>query len=266
MTAGLPCAVIGDGEPVLLLHGLGGDRNQLLDLAASAFGHDHQVIAPDLRAHGQAQLPVAPEVLTFTQLTRDVENLLEDLETPPGLIVVGVSMGAAIAAELLARRRVEVAAVVFIRPAWRWEPDPPNLAPFPVIGALLRDHGPIEGRSAFTRTREFAAVGRVSTHAAQALLAQFETFWARELAQRLISIPASAPARPDPHLLPPRLIIGGGLDPAHPLSISQALHRDLGGELTVVAPRYDAPDEHARQVSAAITRFVSQTRTHGATR
>lgn len=266
MTSVLPCDVIGEGQPVLALHGLGGDRRQLLDLANSAAGHGHQIIAPDLRAHGQTQLPVSPEVLTFTQLTHDVENLLGYLQTPPGLIVIGVSMGSAIAAELLARRRVEVAAAVFIRPAWLWEPDPSNLAPFPLIGAFLRDYGPIEGRAAFTRTHEFAAVGRVSTRAAQALLAQFDTFRAQDFAQRLISIPHCAPARPDPHPLPPRLIIGGGLDPAHPLSTAQALQRDLGGELAVIAPRYDEPHEHARQVNALITRFISQTRTHGATR
>lgn len=264
--SGLPADVIGNGSPVLLLHGLGGDRRQLQELAASAFDGENQVIAPDLRAHGQAELDVAPDQLTFTRLTRDVEDLLARLGTSGGLIVVGVSMGAAIATELLARRNVEIAAAVFLRPAWLWKPDPANLAAFPVIGRLLRDYGTVEGRTAFLATDEYAATARVSATAAHALLAQFDAPRAVERAQRLISIPRSAPVRPDPRELPPRLIIGCERDPAHPLPTAQALHRDLGGNLSVVAARYDAPEEHAQQVSAAITRFMSDTRTHGAIR
>ena len=260
----------GHGQPVLLLHGLGGDRSQLLPLAEATLGEDYLVIAPDLRAHGDTELGIEPAELTFGQLAVDVETLLRQLDATSGLLVIGISMGAAVAAELLSRQHIAISAAVFIRPAWRWEPDPENLAPFPVIGRLLGEYGAIEARTIFTRTAEFAAIAATSATAAEALLGQFDSPRASERAQRLISIPHSAPNRPTTDTLPPTLVIGSELDPVHPLALARDLHRDLhrdlGAGLSVVAPRYDAPAEHAEQVAATVSRFVRETRAHATAR
>ena len=264
MTGLLHHDLVGEhGQPALLLHGLGADRRQLLPMAEAALANDYLVIAPDLRGHGDTELGL--DTLTFAQLASDVETLLDDLDTTSGLLVVGISMGAAVAAELLSRRHVDIAAVVFIRPAWRWEPNPANLAPFPVIGRLLLEHGASDAGAIFARTDEFATVAATSAKAAEALLSQFDSPRAVDRAQRLISIPQSAPTRPTTDL-PPTLVIGSGLDPVHPVSMAQDLHRDLGGELTIVAPRYDAPTDHATHVAATVSRFVRETRTHATTR
>ena len=262
--------VTGDsGRPVLLLHGLGGDRRQLRELAGTVFGGAYRVIAADLRGHGDTGLSIAVSTLTFDQLAEDVEALLLRLDALTGLVVVGVSMGAGVTMELLARDRVDIAAAVLLRPAWEWALDPPNLAPFPVIGALLHQYGPTDGRDRFAASADFAAVAAVSPAAAEALLAQFDAPSAVARAERLICIPHSAPNRPDSTTLPPRLIVGSELDPVHPLSIARRLHHDLGGDghgwFSVAAPRYDAPARHASDVAAVVGRFVDDTVRHART-
>ena len=47
-------------------------------------------------------------------------------------------MGAAIAVDLAARATIAIRVMLLVRPAWRWSPRPPNLAPLPVIGRLLQ--------------------------------------------------------------------------------------------------------------------------------
>jgi pimeloyl-ACP methyl ester carboxylesterase len=174
------------------LHGLGGDRSQPLGLIEDAIRGRCPVIAPDLRAHGSSRLPEAPELLSFAQLAMDVEA--EVGRPAGGVIVAGISMGAGVALELIARGRLDVRGVVLIRPAWQWHRDPPNLRAYPRIAALLRSHGPGEGKARFRTSEEYGSVAAVSVRAAEALCAQFDAPRAVERAHRLERLPASAPA------------------------------------------------------------------------
>lgn len=80
----------GKGPPVVLLHGLGQDHTvwnaQITELA-----HDFQVIAPDLRGHGQSTAP--PEsTFSFPEMQGDVLQLLADLSIDRAHFV-GLSAG-----------------------------------------------------------------------------------------------------------------------------------------------------------------------------
>ncbi|MGK3945123.1 alpha/beta fold hydrolase [Streptomyces sp. RP5T] len=248
--------ITGNGDqPLLLLHGLGADRNQPLSLADATVRSRCQVLAPDLRAHGATTLDEREELLTFSQMAADVEEVISDVAPEQPLVVVGISMGAGIATQLLARGKVAIRGLVLIRPAWCWQSHPAGLFAFPHITQLLRRDGPAKGKVRFRNSEHYASIAASSTAAADALLGQFDAPKAVERAQRLTAIPASAPVRPaTPDVA--RLVIGSEKDPVHPLSVAERVAEDLAAPLEIVSPRYDAPEHHYTQVACAIRDFV----------
>lgn len=86
----------GAGDSVLLLHGQGARgadfEHQIADLSAT-----HQVIAPDLRGHGDSPAPSGPYSMPL--LTADVAALVERLQLAP-CHVVGHSLGGCVALQL----------------------------------------------------------------------------------------------------------------------------------------------------------------------
>jgi pimeloyl-ACP methyl ester carboxylesterase len=85
--------VAGSGEPLILLHGLGGNRRTwdriIDDLAAT-----HTVIAPDLPGHGESDAPAGD--YSLGALAASVRDLLVALGRPAAT-VVGHSLGGGIA-------------------------------------------------------------------------------------------------------------------------------------------------------------------------
>jgi pimeloyl-ACP methyl ester carboxylesterase len=94
--------VVGEGEPVLLIHGFSVDigRNWATPGIIKALSRDYQVIALDNRGHGQSDKPHDPKKYG-AEMTEDAVRLLDHLKTDKAH-VVGYSMGARVTAELLA--------------------------------------------------------------------------------------------------------------------------------------------------------------------
>jgi pimeloyl-ACP methyl ester carboxylesterase len=238
--------VLGKGSRKAVgLHGLGADRSQLIGLLPAHM----QTILPDLRGHGATTLAEHPSLLTIGQLAADMTRAF-----PDAAVMVGISMGAAVALELAAERDLE--ALVLIRPAWRWEPSPSNLAVYPYLADLLESMSPNDAADALRDSRYFADIAQVSLAAAQALLAQLAAPDAVRRATRLRSIPASAPTRPA--RTPRTLVLGCEGDPVHPLELARWLADDIGASLLAVPARYDSPREHRDAIVAAVTRFLRE--------
>jgi 3-oxoadipate enol-lactonase len=87
----------GQGTPVVLLHGLGGDHTVWNGVAA-VLARSHRVIAPDLRGHGRSPVP-AGSTSTFPEMERDVLDLLSAKDVPRAHLV-GLSAGALLALQL----------------------------------------------------------------------------------------------------------------------------------------------------------------------
>ena len=96
----LHCYQFGQGEPLLLLHGIGANA-RTWGRAAEAFARRRRVIAPDARGHGLSDRPASG--YRDLDYVADVEALLPQLSDQP-LDVAGHSLGGRIAAELAARR------------------------------------------------------------------------------------------------------------------------------------------------------------------
>lgn len=111
--------VLGEGAPLVILHGLFGMSDNWQSFARRWVENGFQVILPDLRNHGHS--PHSP-VHTYEAMAGDVEELARDLQLD-NPIWIGHSMGGKVAMKLAALRneRKERFVVVDIAP-WEYAP------------------------------------------------------------------------------------------------------------------------------------------------
>jgi pimeloyl-ACP methyl ester carboxylesterase len=263
-------APAGCREVVVLLHGLGGDLDQLWDVTdANVGGRPVAKLAPDARAHGRTELGGDGEAgeageageLTFALLARDVLGLVDRLGLGPQMVLVGVSMGAATALALALGAPERVHGLVLARPAWRHEPLPPNLAVFAEIAALLRSAGPGEGRSLFSEAPSYRQIRDLSPSVAASLLDQFDKPFALSRVRRLEELPRSVPYR-DPAALravaAPALVVGAPRDPVHPLAFAEELAGLLPeGRLAVITARDVSPERNRADLASTVDAFLA---------
>jgi pimeloyl-ACP methyl ester carboxylesterase len=88
--------VSGSGDPLLLLHGLGGSTEDWA-LQVAAFASHYQVITLDVRGHGRSAKPRGP--YQVEDFTADARAVLHQVAVSP-VHVVGLSMGGMIALQL----------------------------------------------------------------------------------------------------------------------------------------------------------------------
>ncbi len=88
--------LIGSGEPVLLIHGLGSSSRDW-EYQTAALAPNYRIIAPDLRGHGRSQRPPGP--YSMGGFANDLIALLDHLHIAQAH-VVGLSLGGGIAFQL----------------------------------------------------------------------------------------------------------------------------------------------------------------------
>ncbi|MDO9407333.1 alpha/beta fold hydrolase [Patulibacter sp.] len=101
----LPFKRGGSGSPLLMIHGLGGNRDSF-DPILPALQAEHDVISPDLPGHGEA--PELAGAVTVDAIADRLEAFL-DAHDLDGVDVVGSSLGARLVLELARRGRVGTA-------------------------------------------------------------------------------------------------------------------------------------------------------------
>ena len=105
----------GEGEVILLLHGLGSTKADW-DLQKDLFLKDFRIIAPDLRGHGNSSKPKLKEDYGVQKCAEDMKLLLDKLKIAD-CIVVGFSMGGAIAFEMATRISERISKLVIVNTA-----------------------------------------------------------------------------------------------------------------------------------------------------
>ncbi len=105
---------IGEGVPLIILHGLWGASENWLPIA-HLLEDKFQVILPDVRNHGQSP---HDEAMNYEVMSNDIIELVENLKLPVRPHIVGHSMGGKIVMALLLKRPdlVNRAVVVDIAP------------------------------------------------------------------------------------------------------------------------------------------------------
>src|SRR5262245_38296441 len=160
----------GEGIPVIIQHGLGGDTAQPTLLFQPPPGF--RLISFDARGHGETRPFGPPEKIALAAFADDLLGLLDHLGIERA-IVGGISMGAAIALNLGLRYPDRMLGLILSRPAWLDRPFPPHLAIFPLLTRLIQECGPQEGRRRFLETEEYRRLKAVNPDSAQTLADHF---------------------------------------------------------------------------------------------
>jgi pimeloyl-ACP methyl ester carboxylesterase len=105
---------VGDGPPVVLLHGLSATRRNVVQGSRHLVKRGYRLIAYDARGHG-ASSPA--DSYDYTELVDDLEAVLDHLGIDRTALV-GSSMGAATAMAFTLAHPERVAALVQITPAY----------------------------------------------------------------------------------------------------------------------------------------------------
>jgi pimeloyl-ACP methyl ester carboxylesterase len=243
---------------ILALHGLTGTLSQPLDLLSGFDSPAFGVLAPDLRAHGDTGFAGNPACFTPQQLAADVESLVRSLRLAPATVrVVGISLGAVVALELVRRGNLPIDRAVFVRPAHDVTA-PVNLKVNLLIARLLRANPQI-ALDKLVASDEYRAVAAVSAKAAQGLRAKVTGPVA---AQRVMRLERGSVWSAFTHMealsLRPRiLVVGAAADPLHPVEIAKSWHVRLHGSQLVILPAFDPdPDAHLRAARTAVREFL----------
>lgn len=254
--------VTGDGGTVaLLLHGLGGDRNQPRGAIGPEPLDGLTVVMPDQRGHGDTTTTGEPADFTTDQLADDAMALLGSLGLAGRpLIVGGISLGAAVALRILQRNGGDLRGGLLIRPAFGADPWPEHLRVFRDVARLLRAHGPA-GLDEFVRTPAYLDVERVSASGAASLREQFTKPCAPERVVRLENVPANTSIDGEGAWAPPCeiAVVGAEADPVHPFEIATLWHeRIAGSELIRLPSRDERPDDYASRLREAMRDRLSR--------
>jgi pimeloyl-ACP methyl ester carboxylesterase len=106
--------ILGEGPPVVLLHGLSATRRNVVQGSRALVKRGYRLISYDARGHGASQ--PAPRY-EYSDLVDDLEAVLEELELDR-VALVGSSMGAATAMAFTLEHPDRVPALVQITPAY----------------------------------------------------------------------------------------------------------------------------------------------------
>ena len=109
---------VGDGEAIVLLHGFSVSAAEMWTKKPfvqspiiSALAKEYRVLAPDLRGHGSSDKPHDPKMYG-REIAEDVVRLLDHLNVAKAH-VVGYSMGATVAGNLLVNHSDRLLSVTF---------------------------------------------------------------------------------------------------------------------------------------------------------
>src|SRR5262245_30697902 len=108
---------VGEGTPLVLLHGLTATRRSVVQGSRHLPRHGYRLISYDARGHGESSPAPSPADYEYEDLLEDLEAVLEEFGLERA-VLVGSSMGAATAMAFALRHPERVPALVEITPAY----------------------------------------------------------------------------------------------------------------------------------------------------
>ena len=242
---------VGTGEPVVLVHGLGGTGQDIWKKVLAELAESFRVVAYDVRGSGRSDAPPGP--YTVGGLADDLQALLVTLGYER-VAIVGHSMGGGVALELAGRDPARVRAVVG-------------------VGAVAEL--PEQGRAGMAaRAETVEAEGMVAvaeTVATNGLAPSFRATYPEDY-QEFVSLIASN--RPEGYaaqcralvqmavdlerVAPPVLLVSGELDQASPPAMNEANAASLQNARFVEVPdaAHILPWEKPRELLDAAVPFL----------
>ena len=133
---------VGEGVPIVLLHGLTASRRYVVMGSRTLERTGHRVVSYDARGHGRSAPAPAPDAYGYEHLRADLVAVLDERGIDRA-VLAGVSMGAHTILGLAIAAPERVAALAVITPGY--DPaemeDPERLARWDGLSVALRDGG-----------------------------------------------------------------------------------------------------------------------------
>jgi pimeloyl-ACP methyl ester carboxylesterase len=243
--------LVGEGFPLILNHGLGGDLEHPKGIFGGVQGF--QTLYWDCRGHGQTEPVGPPEGFSFARFAEDLNDLVSHLGIDQA-VVGGISMGAALSTRFALNHPEKVRALLLIRPAWLDRPNPPPLEMAKMAANLLETKG-VQG--ALEDEKTFCGIPE-SFHCA--FRDQITKPLAYERRFRLERMPASSPISDwseVERIECPTLVIGNDQDPVHPLEYARTWVEKLPtSRFAQVTSKLVDLELHEREVREAVVGFL----------
>ena len=249
---------LGNGLPVVFQHGLGGDEAQVAEVFSDGSGFRRLT----LECRGQGRSPKDdPGRYAIATFADDV-LAFADARGIGRFVAGGISMGAAIALRLAVRQPERVIALVLARPAWLWQPAPQNMQMFAEVASHLRDPERQRAIADFERSDTARRLAREAPDNLASMRKFLEVEDRAGLAALLSAIAADGPGVSEAELRSirvPTLVLGTGMDLAHPLDHARTLASMIpGAELVeLTAKSLDRP-RYVAEFRAALSGFLSR--------
>jgi len=247
----------GSGLPVIFQHGLGGDEAQV----RGNFPERPAVRRITLECRGQGGSTAGSRRPFSIAMFADDVLAAADARGVERFVAGGISMGAAIALRLAVRHPERVAALILARPAWVDAAAPDNMRPYAEVAELLRRLPPDAARDAFAASATGERLAREAPDNLASLLGFFSRPDPEVTADLLADIAADGPGITHAEIAAiavPTLVIGHGVDFAHPLAYARQLAGAIrGATLAEITPKATDKPRHTAEFGAAIDTFLT---------
>ena len=247
----------GAGLPVVFQHGLGGDEAQIAEVFPDGDGYRRLTL--ECRGQGRSS-PDDVENYSIATFAQDV-LAFADWRGVERFVVGGISMGAAIALRIAARHPERVIAMVLARPAWLWHAAPANMQPYAEVAAHLRNPDARRACADFEASDTAHRLAREAPGNLDAMRKFLAVEDRQALATLLSAIAGDGPGVSEAEarrVAVPTLVLGTGLDLAHPLTYAQTLAATVpGARLVEITPKATDAARHAAEFRAALSAFLS---------
>ena len=243
---------LGEGPPIVLIHGLGGALDVWHGVAELLALH-HHVVTLDLRGHGRT--PAGRAQLSIKSWAQDVAGLMGALELPAAT-VVGHSMGSLIAQHMALTTPDLVDQLVLVGGISYFEP--PDRQAYEQRAKAVDDNGLddivddwLEGALS---PRTHARLPQISGLLRHLFLSNDPKSYAK--ACRAL---AKMPSIGREQIGQPTLLLVGDHDRSTPLRMTEQLHRDIPVSRVQVIPSaaHWMTLEHPDVIAAAILQFLT---------
>jgi 3-oxoadipate enol-lactonase len=259
---GLEAEVVGDGPGLLLVHGLGGAKEDFADHVPT-LARDHTVVVFDHRGHGASDNPSDPAAYSFARLVTDTVAVA-DATGLEQFRLLGHSMGGMVARKIALHEPSRVEALVMMDTSAGPVPGfDPELLDIAVDVALTQGKAALKELMDFASALDSPAYKRIladrpgySEFEARKWADMSEIMWAtliKELAYQTDDLPAMAAS-----LRVPLLILVGAQDTPFVIASNAMADAIPGAQLVVIPDAGHSPQfENPAAWIAALEGFLS---------